>query len=244
MRAGAVRAAAAARRPEMRPRRGGLFVTRARPRRRSVCGSLEAEGARVSPARDHRIDRRRRGAARRRVSRRSKLRMVGLPSVNGVTMSYAGSPPGASRGPPSGAVAWRDGPATRRRGGAGVRPDVVREKPGGGLVARLLTNCGRATGLVPRAAKSEDILVTELEQASAGGSSPCPVYVKRRVERDSGRLSTPRRRCPAVTSRARRPPEISTSVLREERRALLSGVTFASPVPHPGHAVRVRSRHR
>ena len=117
----------------------------------------------------------------------------------------------------------------------GVRADVVPgEFRAEGLVARLRNEVRPGDRiLLPRAAQSRDVLVTELRKAGADVQE-IPVYVTRKVERDAGRLreALAAGAVHAVTftssSTARNFAELFAD---DERRALLSGVTVASIGP-------------
>jgi uroporphyrinogen III methyltransferase/synthase len=117
----------------------------------------------------------------------------------------------------------------------GVRADVVPgEYRAEGLIARLRHELRPGDRvLLPRAAQTRDVIVTELRKAGAD-MVEVPVYVTRRVERDAGRLrdALASRTVHAVTftssSTARNFAELFTD---DERRALLSGITVASIGP-------------
>ena len=117
----------------------------------------------------------------------------------------------------------------------GVRADVVPgEFRAEGLVARLRNEIRPGDRiLLPRAAQTRDVLVTELRKAGADVQE-IPVYVTRKVERDAGRLreALAAGAVHAVTftssSTARNFAELFAD---DERRALLSGVTVASIGP-------------
>ena len=117
----------------------------------------------------------------------------------------------------------------------GVRADVVPgEYRAEGLVARLRHELRPGERvLLPRAAQTRDVLVTDLRKAGADVVE-VPVYVTKRVERDAGRLreALASGSVHAVTftssSTARNFSELFTD---DERRALLAGVTVASIGP-------------
>jgi uroporphyrinogen III methyltransferase/synthase len=117
----------------------------------------------------------------------------------------------------------------------GVRVDAVpAEYRAEGLVMRLRRELKPGERvLLPRAARTRDVLVQELRKLGAEVVE-VPVYVTRRVDRDAGKLrdALATGAVQAVTftssSTARNFAEIFTD---DERRALLSGVTIASIGP-------------
>jgi uroporphyrinogen III methyltransferase/synthase len=225
---------------EMRPLQGRtIVITRAAAQAQRFVDLLEAEGARVlaaptiaiePPPSWEPLD--------TALEAIDSFAWVVFTSVNGVTMVDRRLT--ARRLPWATTIGRRRvaaiGPATSEAlAEHGVRADVVPgEYRAEGLVARLRHEVRSGDKvLLPRAAQTRDILVTELRKAGADVVD-IPVYVTRRVERDAGRLrdALASGAVHAVTftssSTARNFAELFSD---DERRALLSGVTVASIGP-------------
>ena len=224
---------------EMRPLQGRtIVITRAAAQAQRFVDLLEAEGARVlaaptiviePPQSWEPLD--------RALETIDTFAWVIFTSVNGVAMVDRRL---TARRLPWGMIGRRRvaaiGPATAEAlAEHGVRAEVVPgEYRAEGLVARLRHEIKRGDRvLLPRAAQTRDILVTELRRMGAE-IVEIPVYVTRKVERDAGRLrdALASGSVHAVTftssSTARNFAELFSD---DERRALLSGVTVASIGP-------------